>query len=59
MSENVLADTHLTLSCLLTMATKGNFKGHKKEIAKIMQSVLDLDRDVRKETGGKEQNNDD
>lgn len=55
-NENVMPDTHLTLACLLTMATKGNFQEHKKEIANIMQSVLDLDRVVRKERDvGKEQ----
>jgi len=48
-SENVFPDTHLTLACLLTMAQKGNFQNHKYEIATIMQSVLDLDRKVRKE----------
>lgn len=49
MSENVMPDTHLTLACLYTMATKGNFINYKHDIANIMQSVLDLDRKLRKQ----------
>jgi len=58
MSENVKEDTHLTLACLYTMATAGNFQNHKHEIAQIMQRVLDLDRVVRQDEQLKEQKND-
>lgn len=47
-NETVMPDTHLTLACLYTMATKGNFTKNKHDIAQIMQMVLDLDREVRK-----------
>lgn len=49
MNENVFPDTHLTLACLYTMATKGNFQNHKKEIADIMQRVLMLDIKTREQ----------
>lgn len=48
--------THLALSCLYCMATKeGRPKNEVRLIASIMQKILDMDRELRKQTSGEEQ----